>query len=248
METSKCTPHAKVFYTPIEAAIRWSDLVRYEARILHAMDEKPDADVNNFPKWPILQLNLDRLYDAFHNGELPYGKTGITCKDPSLLSHPDLTVRHLDLRVWMTRYYPDEKPQFLFSGMERQLCSAISSDNLHALLLDREALQLRLAAMEKSFHALHEQYRLLSKQPEGTLTSDKALPPRSESTYLSIVGGLLTLLLGKSPSGKRYSSFDTTESIISALVAYYPGQPGISERTLWAKFGAAKRHIGSRPD
>ena len=58
------------------------------------------------------------------------------------------------------------------------------------------------------------------------------------------IGSLLTLLLGKSPSGKRYSSFDTTESIISALLAYYPGRPGISERTLWAKFSAAKRHVG----
>ena len=51
------------------------------------------------------------------------------------------------------------------------------------------------------------------------------------------------MMLGKSPGGMPYSSFETMESVISALLAHYEGRPGISERTLWAKFTAAKRHL-----
>lgn len=248
MGKSNQTQHSKVFYRPIEAAIRWSGLVRFEARILNTLGDKIIPDVDDFPRWPMLRLNLERLHDAFRNGELPYGKSGITSDDPTLLTQPNLTVRHVDLKAWMTHYYPDQKPEFLFEGIERHLHSAINLDNLQALLIDREALKLRLTELEQSFKALHDQHRLLSEKANCGAGQDNALSPRGESTYLSIVGGLLTLLLGKSPSGKRYSSFDTTESIISALLAYYPGRPGISERTLWAKFSAAKRHVGDEAD
>ena len=69
------------------------------------------------------------------------------------------------------------------------------------------------------------------------------LGPRSESTYLNIVGGLLTLLLGKSPSGMPYSSFLTQEAIISAMVAHHGNAMGINERTLQAKFAMARRNL-----
>jgi hypothetical protein len=80
------------------------------------------------------------------------------------------------------------------------------------------------------------------------MTEDKQtlnLGAGSEGTYLNIVGGLLTLLLGKSPSGIPYSSFETLEAVISALTAHFGGRSGMSERTLWSKFAAAKRHLSS---
>jgi hypothetical protein len=64
---------------------------------------------------------------------------------------------------------------------------------------------------------------------------------------LNIVGGLLTLLLGKSPSGIPYSSFETMDSVISALIAHHEGRAGISERTLWSKLAAAKRQVSAAP-
>ena len=72
-------------------------------------------------------------------------------------------------------------------------------------------------------------------------TSEPGL--RSESTYLNIIGGLLTLLLGKSPAGSAYSSFRNMDAVISALLAHHEGRPGISERTLWSKLAQARRHL-----
>ncbi|WP_175687207.1 hypothetical protein [Burkholderia multivorans] len=239
--------HTKVFYRPIEAAIRWTGLLRFEQRILQRL-EKPNAlpEHADVPRWSQLRLNLERLCDALVNHDLPYGKDGVTCTDVALLDAPDLTIRHVDLKSWMLHFYPDQRPAFLFDAFERHLHPAISMDAVQALLMDREALKLQLADRLKAWDALQEQFQALSTVLAAAEKHDGELGPRSESTYLNIVGGLLTLLLGKSPNGIPYSSFETQESVISALVAHYGDRSGISERTLWSKFAAAKRHIASQ--
>jgi hypothetical protein len=40
---------------------------------------------------------------------------------------------------------------------------------------------------------------------------------RAETTYLNIIGGMLTLMLGQSPSGVPYSSFKTQEALSSRI-------------------------------
>lgn len=74
-------------------------------------------------------------------------------------------------------------------------------------------------------------------------SGDKALPQRADSTYLSIIGGLLGLMLGKTPAGKPQSAYKDQAAIISALLAHYRGQPGISKRNLEKKFAEAKRSL-----
>ena len=80
------------------------------------------------------------------------------------------------------------------------------------------------------------------EHPDG---GDKPLTQRAETTYLNIIGALLDLMLGKSPSGKPYSEFRSQEAIIDALLAHHKGKPGIAERTLAEKFAAAKRSLNA---
>lgn len=220
--------------------------MRFEARILSVMGSKGTPDPGDFPRWPMLRLNAERIFDAIKNGDLPYGKDGITSNDPSLIDDPQLTVRHVDLKVWISRFYSDHKPSFLFGAIEQQLQPAISTRSLQALLADREALSTQLTERQRSLDILQTQYQMLCKEAEASRSAGRDPGPRSEATYLNIVGGLLTLLLGASPSGKPYSSFTTMDSIISTILAHHEGLPGISERTLWAKLTAAKRQIGAR--
>lgn len=240
--------YPKVFYRPIEAAIRWSDLTRHEPRILAVVGNKRIPDSGDFPRWPLLRLNTERILDGIANGELRFGIAGITQDNLSLVHDANLTIRHVDLKVWMSRYYPDQRPAFLFDALERQLHPAIALETVQALLADREALKLRLAEREHSFNELRTQHQLLSKQSADEHLARHEVTPRSETTYLNIVGGLLTLLLGKSPRGTPYSSFQTMEAVISAILANHEGRPGISERTLWQKLAAAKRHISAPTD
>jgi hypothetical protein len=76
-------------------------------------------------------------------------------------------------------------------------------------------------------------------------SKEKPLGMRAETTYLNIIGGLLGLMLSKSPAGKPYSSFESQAAIILALLAHHDGKPGISPRTLEDKFAAAKRSLNA---
>ncbi|MGR4868244.1 hypothetical protein ACIPRI_05170 [Variovorax sp. LARHSF232] len=238
---------ARVFYHVLEAAIAWAGLWRFEQDILSLAKgrNKLPEDVD---RWPQLGLCSDRIFDALVHFELPFGKDGITSNDPGLLEDPSLTIRHVDLKAWMLRFYPDQRPSFLFDAFERHLHPAISVDAVQVLIMDREALKLQLADRIQAWDALYAQFETLSQESQARRAQEKRdgpAGPRSETTYLNIVGGLLTLLLGQSPNGVSYSSFENLESVISALVAHYGERPGISERTLWTKLSAARRHISS---
>lgn len=236
----------KVYYHPIEAAIRWAGLLRRESYILKKIGDKPIPAPKDFPRWPLLRLYVERLYDAMINHDLSYGRDGVTLADPTLLTSPSLTVRHVDLKIWMSHFYPDQKPDFLFDVFERELHTAVNSDTIQALLSSRTALIQQLTDRNEAWEDLRQQFEALTRECETQRQAclRQTQPnPRSESTYLGIVGGLLGLLLGQSPAGKPYSSFKSMEAIIDALMAHHPGQPGMSERTLWAKLAQAKRHL-----
>ena len=248
-KSSSLADGAKTYYRPIEAAIRWSGLLRFERRILATLGQRALPEATEFPRWPMLRLNAERIFDALAHGEMPYGKDGLVRDTQGLaMDDPSLTVRHVDLKAWMAYYYPGEKPAFLFDEIERALHPAISLDTVGALLAEREAIKARLAEHLGVHETLRAEYEALLKTHSACAADAERANtpgPRSESTYLNIVGGLLTLLLGKSPSGMPYSSFLTQEAIISALVAHHGNAMGITERTLQAKFALARRNLQS---
>lgn len=240
------SPCVKVFYRPIEAAIRWSGLSKFESRILKKLGNKRMPSPGDFPRWPLLHLSTERLFDGMLNGELPYGRQGITCADPTLLDDPDLTIRHVDLRAWIAHYYPDQKPAFLFDDIERHVHPAISTNVVQALLAEREAWKAEYATCSRALETLSAEHQVLLKVHADLATQVQQHPEpgqRGEATYLNIIGGLLNLMLGHSPSGVPYSQFRTQDAVISALIAHHEGRMGITQRTLETKFAAARRRF-----
>lgn len=240
--------YTKVYYRPIEAAIRWSGLARHEQHILDVLGRRKIPGPGDFPQWHTLRLNAERLFDAIVNRDLPCGKEGITSATIPSLDDPDLTIRHVDLKTWMVRYYPTHKPRFLFNPLERQLFAGISVDAVRAVLADRAALKAQLEHCKAIYEKLHREHKILARKQEAIpsiIDQPAVLSGRSESTYLNIIGGMLGLLLGQSPAGQPYSTFRTQESVISALIAHHDGRLGISERTLQAKFAAANRTLSA---
>jgi hypothetical protein len=228
-------PFRKVYYRTIEAAIRWSGLADREQSILHALGQRKRSTLDEFAGWPALRLNVERIHDAILNKELPYGLRGLTVRRTVSIRHPDLTVRHLDLKDWMIRCYPEERPDFLFSETERRMAHpALTAETLRALLDEREALKLQVSHLQ----AQHQSHRRASR---SGAQDEIAITPRAETTYLHLIGGLRDLLLGTSPSGEPYSRFKTQEAIASALVAHFGGRLGVTERTIAGKFAAATK-------
>lgn len=84
-----------------------------------------------------------------------------------------------------------------------------------------------------------------ARMAQGNQAAPRDTGPRERQTLLNIIGGLLTLLLGKTPAGKAQSVFENQAAVIDALLAYFEGKPGISKRTLEEKLAQAKRTLTS---
>ena len=107
----------------------------------------------------------------------------------------------------------------------------ITLETGQAILIERLALQATLEHARRQMQELQEQRDTLLKQSTALLASKQCeISERAETTYLNIIGGMLTLMLGQSPSGVPYSSFKT-QALVSALVAHFGGTMGITEQT-----------------
>ena len=237
------TPLMKAYYRPTEAAIRWSNLHRSELTIFAHLGQRIRPDQDDFPRWPKLYLNSERIFCALVNGDLPYGKQGVTCQDPSLLTDPELTICEVHLKAWMMQHYPEEKPKFLFNAAERQGLSRMSAQRL---LEDNSVLTLNLNKCSKDFGQLKEHTVRLKRQVtdlKQRLKPEEVLSERGRAALLNIIGGLLTVMRGSSPGGQRYSQFDSDAAIIQMIISYHRGRVGISERTMQKHFAAARRSL-----
>ena len=240
-------PVSKVYYRPIEAAIRWAGLLKYKKDILRLISSPRHLPMTlDCPGWAELRLCTERIHDAIFNGELPYGRNGITQNDKALWDSPDLTIRHVDLKRWMRDQYPEHRPAFLFSRRERIAHPIITLETGQAMLVERKALKAELKQCRRQLEMLQKQHHVLSNQIEVTPACNKySITNRAESTYQHIIGGMLDLMLGQSPAGTPYSCFKTQEAIVSALIAHHDGVMGITERTLNGKFAQARRRMRS---
>ncbi len=246
-DPKSCNALEKPFYRPVEAALRWCGLIAHEGEILSALHDGRDIPkTGQFPMWPCLQANTERILDAIANGDIPHGRDGKTVAASEHVRADRVTVRHTDLKAWMAEHYPDQKPAFLFDEIERSTHSRITADAWHALQAERDALKARIEKAEEwARGAIAERNRLTSQIAEMMAAAEKENAPslRSETTYLNIIGAMLALMLGKSPAGKPQSAFDSQAAIIDALLGHHAGKPGISARTLEDKFAAAKRSL-----
>jgi len=114
---SSCHPEELAFYRPIEAALRWCGLYVHEAKILRELGEAVVPERGQFPQWPCLRVNAEKILYAMVNGELPFGRDG---RQVSVLDHvadDRKTVGHQELRAWIEEEYPQQRPAFLFDNL-----------------------------------------------------------------------------------------------------------------------------------
>jgi hypothetical protein len=240
----------KVYYTPIEAAIRWARLWREERRILDVLQTRSIVEHDDFPEWPGLRLASERIFDALHNSELPYRICGEPAPPGTSVVHPNLTIRHVELKSWMMRYYPEHRPKFLFGVLERCFHPAITMSGVRELALERDTLKSLVAEREIEISALRLEVAALLKSIDANArrvsSSTDSLSKRAETVYLNIIAGQLDLLHGQEPTSKAAPLFRTQEEIISALIDRYSRRLGITKSTLESKFAAANRLLANR--
>ncbi|WLH65146.1 hypothetical protein [Pseudomonas sp. FP2300] len=244
-EPKGLSPIEKLFYRPIEAAIRWCDLIAHETEILQFEWDMPDRLRHAFPQWPRLYANLEKILDAIRNQEIPYGALGITVPPGIQIDPRLLTVRHSDLKRWMLYYHPDQRPSFLFHK------NVADQETIHystylILQADRDALQIQLKATEAKLQSLISDLNATGMELESlrVLAENKQqLSDNSRASFLNVIGALVNIMLGSSRGGRKHSIFDSQASIVDSITAHYGGVTGLSKRSLDEKFAAARRSL-----
>ncbi|MDQ0703985.1 hypothetical protein QF043_002777 [Pseudomonas sp. W3I7] len=235
----------KLFYRPIEAAIRWCDLLSHETQILESAWDNSDRLINIFPQWPCLHARVGKILDAARNQEIPYGAFGITVPPGTPVDPRLLTIRHSDLKRWMLYYHPDQRPSFLFSQTTSDQ-EAIRHSTFLILQADRDALQIQLKATEAKLQSLTAELKAagLERDTLRRLAENKQeLSDVSRTSFLNVIGALVNIMLGSSQAGRKHSIFDSQASIVDSITGHYGGVPGLSKRSLDEKFAAGRRSL-----
>lgn len=115
-DTRSCNTLQKVYYKPIEAALRMCGLTSHEATILEQVGAQSVPPLGMFPQWPCLRLNTERILDAMANREIPIGRDGTTVPDGEQVTPAKRTIRHADLAAWMAGNWTGPIPAFMQAG------------------------------------------------------------------------------------------------------------------------------------
>lgn len=243
-EPNTFNPLAKMFYRPIEASIRWCNLMAYETQILEYAKDDPALLASTFPQWPCLHANIEKILDAIRNHELRYGLLGTSVPPGTHVDFRLLTVRHSDLRWWISQYYPDQRPSFLFH-------SPLEQEHIHygtylTLQADRDALQVRLKTAEATLQALINELAAAGLERDNLrmlAESKQQLSDHSKASFLNVIGALVDLILGSTQAGRKHSIFESQASIVDSITSHHDGVKGLSKRSLDEKFAAGRRSL-----
>lgn len=248
-----CNASEKLFYTIIEAAIRWCNLFPHESEILSAMGSNVIPDVNMFPKWGCLRDNALKLLHATNQGQLAYGRDGKTVPTGEHVAHNRLTIQNSDLKAWMTEYYPGQKPAFLFDEIEQRAHAAINKDALIALQADRDALKAELKDGISKNQILRETCNAITAERNSLLKTVNTLTDqlkradvpsdRAETTYQNAIVALLHFIEGEVPGVGKHQDFKSEAKLIEIISDKYSGYSGLAESTLKHKFAEAKKNF-----
>jgi hypothetical protein len=234
-----------VYRVPVAAAL-WCGIPPAEVEESLAISTESARGIYKHPYIPCLEPRCRAIHDAIEKGLLPCSReNGKVVEEHVANERRHISRQHL--KDWITAQFPSDKPSFLFDDIERSTHSAINADAYRALQADRDALKARL---EKAA----EEYRKLRSDRDSVIAERDALAeqvnalqhpgPRAQTTYMNIVGALISVMLGKSPAGKANSVFGSQSAVIDHVLAHYDGKPGISRRNLEDKFAEGKRSLG----
>lgn len=198
-----CSSLEKAYYRPIEAALRWCGLVELESAILEKLQGGAMPAIYDFPQWPCLRLNAEKIFDAIENNEIPHGRDGKTVSDNDHVAPARVTIRHTDLKLWVAKHFPDQKPDFLFGELERSSHTSINADSFRALQADRDALRLRVEAAEKWFKENNGKLAQAEADLKKRASASVELSTTERNTLLKIIAGMAIDSYGFDPKAAR---------------------------------------------
>jgi hypothetical protein len=202
------------------------------------------------PDIPCLEPRSRAIAEAIEDGVLPHGREdGATVPAGTYAAYERRHFFGRDLKKWMEKAFPNEKPAFLFDDIERNTHTAISADSFRALQADRDALRNRIEKATEVYKALKKEKEDIEAERNSLKSMvDKAGEPgeRAEITYQNIIAALLDCIGGNLPNIKKHPSFSSEAKLIEFIDEHYRGYNGLSKSNLSRKFPEAKKSLQSQ--
>lgn len=152
---------------------------------------------------PCLEPKCRALHNAIDNGELPVCREkGVPISDEHV--KPERRrVRREDLKVWIAKTFPDQKPIFLFDEKERATHPSINSDSFIALQADMNATTIENKKLKQKISAKLEEIRGLELQIES-MSRIMSKPQVNELTETER-NSMLKIILGMAVHKYKYT-------------------------------------------
>ena len=245
--------HYAVFSVP-QAAALWCGVP--EVQISTILQEVTQLSPTGFgrgvwihPNVPCLEPRCRAIAEAIEDGSLPHGREDGQTVDGDHVAHERRHFFGRDLRVWMEKAFPKEKPAFLFDDIERNTHPAISADAYRALKAERDTLQKRINKATETYKALRNEKESIESERDSlkAMVENFSSPgERAETTYQNIIAALLDCIAGKVPDIEKHPSFSSEAKLIEVIDNYFRGYAGLSKSNLSRKFPEAKRTLKSQ--
>lgn len=252
-ENDSCE-HVQSYYTvyqiPVAAAL-WCGIPPDEVAEHIQISEQVNRGVFRHPYIKCLEPRCRALHEAIEKGALPVSRENGKSFDGSIehVAHERRHVTRQNLKEWIAREFPSDKPEFLFDEIERQTHSAISAEAFRALQADRDALKARIEKAEEwARESMLERKSLIAERNDLLAQVNQVNVPgeRSETTYLNVIAALLDCIVGNLPNIQRHPSFPSEAKLIEAIDEHFRGYAGLSKSNLQRKFPEAKRTLKSQ--
>ncbi len=163
----------------------------------------------------------------------------------------NMTVRHSDLKEWMAKYFPDQKPAFLFDEIERTTHTAINADSFRALQVDRDSLNAKLNNCKSQYKDLCEAHNYIKGERDLLKKQVDDLEKHMERKFLITIAALADVILGNmtfnNESIGKHPAIKNQADLIERIT-FYKGSTGTSKRTLDEIFAAANRVFMQTPN
>jgi len=232
------------YYIP-DAAALWCGVPPRDLQDILSMAVEKGRNIYAHHKISCLEPRCRAIHDAIDNDKLPCGRDGRGrfFESNDHVAHERRTISRQDLKEWIAKEFPSDKPEFLFDKIERETHVAINADSFRVLQVDRDALAQQLKTAKNNFQLMENKYYeaiAKLKQYEAQQSQpDTELEPRAETTYLNIIGVLLDCVTGDF----KDRVFSSETELRTFIDEKYKGFRGLSSRTLAGKFAAAKKAL-----
>jgi hypothetical protein len=189
-------------YSIPHAALLWCDVPenQIDDHILKSTQTAVRGVLSN-PYIPCLEPKCRALHNAIDNGELP------VCREKGVPVDEHVAperrhVRREDLKFWIAKTFPDQKPIFLFDEKERASHPSINSDSFIALQADMNATKIENEKLKQKISAKLEEIRGLELQIES-MSRIMSKPQVNELTETER-NSMLKIILGMAVHKYRY--------------------------------------------